>query len=204
MTVDRRIAMATVLCCGIAGMACNREAGKLESNTGGVAKRQAAADVSSRRTGADRNACDLLTIEEATAAAGVPVTATEMSYANGPAEVATATNRVKGTSACWWEDTDGQARLAVTAYWTDGKRWWDINGAARGMARGIVRKQEGVTLDSVVKAGFVSGLGDKAFFSPLLQSLVLKGDVLLEITMSVLPKPEAQFRPLVTKMLSRL
>jgi hypothetical protein len=35
-------------------------------------------------------------------------------------------------------------------------------------------------------------------------TLVLKDDVLLEIMTSLLPKPEAQFRPLVTKMLSRL
>lgn len=61
-----------------------------------------------------------------------------------------------------------------------------------------------MSLDSVVKAGPVSGLGDKAFFSPILGSLVLKDDILLEITMPLVRDPEAQFRPLVTKMLSRL
>jgi hypothetical protein len=72
------------------------------------------------------------------------------------------------------------------------------------MAKDIVQKEEGVGLDSIVKAGPVAGLGDKAMFSPLLESLVLKDNVLLEFTTSLLPKPEAQFRPLATKALSRL
>ena len=72
------------------------------------------------------------------------------------------------------------------------------------MAKSMIQNQEGVALDSVVKVGPISGLGDKAIFSPLLGSIVLKDDVMLEIQMWYLPKPEAQFRPLVTKMLSRL
>jgi hypothetical protein len=99
---------------------------------------------------------------------------------------------------------DGQPRLIVVGYWTGGKEGWQILAASRSMARGIIQKQEGVALDSVVKVGPVPGLGDKALFSPLFESLVLKDDILLEITTSLLPNPEAQFRPLATKMLSRL
>ena len=48
---------------------------------------------------------------------------------------------------------------------------------------------EGVGIDSlakagVVKAGPVAGLGDAAYFSDLLPSQVLKGDILVELTMS--------------------
>jgi hypothetical protein len=68
---------------------------------------------------------------------------------------------------------------------------------------------EGVGIDSlakagVVKAGPVQGLGDAAYFSDLLPSLVLKGDVLLELNMALLKKPESKFRPLVEKLLARI
>jgi hypothetical protein len=68
---------------------------------------------------------------------------------------------------------------------------------------------EGVGVDSlakagVVKAGPVKGLGDAAYFSDLLPSLVLKGDVLLELNMALLKDPESKFRPLVKKLLARI
>lgn len=108
-----------------------------------------------------------------------------------------------GRSACWWEGPAGPPRLVVRAYWVDGKKWWEINTAARGIAKTMIQKQEGVALDSVLKTGPISGFGDKAIFSPG-GSLVLKGDILLDIMQPYWPNPEAQFRPLVTKMLSRL
>ena len=185
----------------VAATGCRNDAGQSDSPAGEVAQ---AATTSKERTGADRNACDLLTVEEVSAVAGVRVTAKEMSSANGPPEPATESNRVHGRSDCHWVDAGGQPRLIVVGYWTGGKEGWQILAASRSMARGIIQKQEGVALDSVVKVGPVPGLGDKALFSPLFESLVLKDDILLEIMTSLLPKPEAQFRPLATKMLSRL
>jgi len=191
---------ATALVCGIASAGCTNDAAKSES-AGQVAQ---TATTSKQRTGADRNACDLLTVEEVSALVGVRVTVREMTSVNGPPEPATESNRVRGRSDCHWEDSEGQPRLIVVGYWTGGKEGWQILAASRSMARGIIQKQEDVALDSVVKAGPVFGLGDKAFFSPLLESLVLKDNILLEITTSLLPHPEAQFRPLAAKMLSRL
>jgi hypothetical protein len=194
-------ARATAICCGLViASGCTSGAAKSDSSAT-VAQ---AATPSKERTGADRNACDLLTLAEVAALAGAPVTAKEMSSANGPPEPATESNRVHGRSDCHWVGADGMPRLIVVGYWTGGKQGWQILTASRSMARGMIQKQEGVALDSVVQSGPVAGLGDKAFFSPLLESLVLKDDILLEITTSLLPKPEAQFRPLVTKMLSRL
>jgi hypothetical protein len=204
MTFHARLSQVTATWCVIlAATGCNREGRKVESNTVGVSHSRPAAAATNKRDGY-RNACDLLTIEEASAVVGVPVTAREMSDADGTDQEATATNRLADRSACWWEGPDGQARLMVKGYWTEGKQWWKINAAARGMAKGMIQEHEGVVLDSVVKAGPVSGLGDQAFFSPLLPSLVLKDDIMLEITMPIHPNPEAQFRPLVTKILSRL
>jgi len=81
---------------------------------------------------------------------------------------------------------------------------WDILVGARGAAKDIIQKEEGVALDSVVKSGPVAGLGDKAIFSHLLPSMVLEDNVLLEFTMPILPNAAAKFRPLATKALSRL
>jgi hypothetical protein len=196
-----RLVLATALAGRlVTATGCTSDAAK----SGDSARVAQAATASKQRTGADRNACDLLTVQEVSGAMGVPVTAKEMSSANGPPEPATEANRVRGRSDCHWVDAEGLPHLIVVGYWQGGKEGWQILGASRSMAKGIIQKQEGVALDSVVKAGPVDGLGDKAFFSPILGSLVLKDDILLEITMPLVRNPEAQFRPLVTKMLSRL
>jgi hypothetical protein len=213
MTADARFSLVMALWCGIVvATGCDREAGQVESNAGGRANSQSTAAAAKAPTGY-RNACDLLTIEEVSAAAGMPVTAREISDADGTDQEANESNRLADRSGCSWEGPNRceqpgwrcpEAELLVKAHWVDGRRWWEVNAAARGAAKSMIQNQEGVALDSVVKSGPVSGLGDKAVFSGLLGSLVLKDDILLEISMLRFPKPEAQFRPLVTKMLSRL
>jgi len=146
---------------------------------------------STARTGLDRNACELLTEAEVSAAVGAPVKAQE-------------TNRETGRSDCAWVTADSLAMMTLVGYWSGGKEGWEILGMSRSMAKGIIQKQEGVALDSVVKSGPVEGLGDKAFFSPLLPSLVLEDNVLLEFSLALLPNPAASFYPLATKALSRL
>jgi hypothetical protein len=144
-----------------------------------------------QRTGVDRSACDLLTVAEVSAAVGTAVTAKE-------------TNRETGRSDCQWDGADGIVRFQLVGYWTGGKEGWKILAESRGMAKDIIKQQERANLDSIVEVGPVVGVGDKAVFSPLLPSLVLKDDVLLEFTTSLLPKPALQFRPLAMRALSRL
>jgi hypothetical protein len=143
------------------------------------------------RTGVDRSACDLLTEAEVSAAVGAPVKAKE-------------THRESGRSDCGWFDASDLFRMGLVGYWTAGPEGWDVLAGSLGMAKAVIQKEEGVSLDSVVPNGPVSGLGDKAFFSPLLPSLVLKDQVLLEFTIAPLDNPAAHFRPLATKALSRL
>ena len=182
-----------VMSCVIATtVGCKGKPGDGNTASGDIAAQdKPTAAASGQRTGADRNACDLLTIAEVSAAVGDPVTAKEI-------------HRETGRSDCQWDGADGMIRFKLVGYWTGGKEGWDILAGARGMAKDIIQKDEGVSLDSIVKAGPVPGLGDKAMFSPLLESLVLKDNVLLEFTTSMLPKPEAQFKPLAMKALSRL
>jgi hypothetical protein len=189
MNIELGVRAMPTLCCALA-LACGRGAGDADTRaeTDGAAP---AAEARSERVGADRNACELLTEAEVGAAAGVPVTAVE-------------TQHETGRSDCSYFDGDSLFRFGIVAYWTGGKEGWDIMAASRGAASAALEREEGIGLDSVVKTGPVGGLGDKAFYGDLLPSLVLQGDVLLELSVSPLPRPAAQFRPLAARALARL
>jgi hypothetical protein len=111
-------------------------------------------------------------------------------------------------SVCQYED-DHSPVFILTVYWKGGKNQWNASTAALKAGDKMLAGAEGVGVDSlakagVVKAGPVKGLGDAAYFSDLLPSLVLKGDVLLELNMALLKDPESKFRPLVEKLLLRI
>ena len=112
-------------------------------------------------------------------------------------------------STCQYEDKDGSPVFILTAYWKGGKNQWSASSAARKAGDKMLTDAEGVGIDSlakagVVKAGPVQGLGDAAYFSEMLPSLVLKGDILLELNMALLKNPAAKFRPLAEKLLARI
>ena len=111
-------------------------------------------------------------------------------------------------SVCQYED-DRSPVFILTVYWKGGRDQWNASTAAMKAGDKMLSGSEGTGVDSlakagVVKAGPVKGLGDAAYFSDLLPSLVLKGDVLLELNMALLKDPESKFRPLVEKLLARL
>jgi hypothetical protein len=111
-------------------------------------------------------------------------------------------------SICQYEDDDSPV-FVLTVYWKGGKNQWNASTSALNAGDKMLAGSEGVGIDSlakagVVKAGPVQGLGDAAYFSDLLPSLVLKGDVLLELNMALLKDPESKFRPLATKLLARI
>ena len=106
-------------------------------------------------------------------------------------------------SVCQWEDSSGLV-FKLTVYWTGGKQGWETWRAAHGMGGAVIAKQEGVHPDSIIKQGVVPGLGDAAYFSELMPSLLLKKDTLVEMEMSLVPHPERKFRRLATTLLSRL
>jgi hypothetical protein len=128
----------------------------------------------------------------------------------GPAVVlANVTEDEAERSTCQYEAQDGSPVFILTVYWRGGKNQWKASSAARSAADKMLVHEEGVGLDSlakagVVKAGPVQGLGDAAYFSEALPSLVLKGDVLLELNMALLQNPAAKFRSLAEKLLARI
>ena len=106
-------------------------------------------------------------------------------------------------SVCHWEDAAGIV-FKITVYWTGGKQGWETWRTAQGMGGAMLSQAEGVHPDSIIQQGVVPGLGDAAYFSELLPSLLLKHDTLVEMEMSLIPHPETKFRKLATTLLSRM
>ena len=156
---------------------------------GESARRPAHAQADPAKTG--YNACRLLKPEELDAL-------TETKVLIGSIEEA-----APERSVCQWEDSSGLV-FKLTVYWTGGKRQWETSRTARGMAGAILSKEEGVHPDSAINQGEVPGLGDAAFFSEALPSLLLKRDTLVEMEMSLVPHADKKFRRLATTLLSRL
>jgi hypothetical protein len=145
----------------------------------------------SQSPGQSRNACRLLTPDE--------LKALEPSVVLGNVVA-----QEPEFSECNWEDENGIVLLGLKVYWSGGRQQWEIWRRAQGLGERMFQRAEGIGLDSVVQQGLVPGLGDSAYFSPLLPSLLLKGDVLVEIMMPTVERPEAKFRPLATTLLGRI
>jgi hypothetical protein len=162
----------------MAGVAC-----------GEVGSRPASAQADPAKNG--YNACRLLKSEELNALTETKVL------------MASVEEAAPERSVCQWEDSSGLV-FKLTVYWKGGKQGWETWRAAHGLGGAMLTKEEGVHPDSVIKQGVVPGLGDAAYFSELLPSLLLKHDTLVEMEMSLVPHPERKFRGLATTLLSRL
>ena len=144
------------------------------------------------KTGTDHNACHLLTHEEVAEIAGRKVTMADQTEAGDT------------FSTCEWEDEAGVSAFGLTVHWSGGKEQWETWRLAQGLGDAALRSAEGVGGSDVVKQGLVPGIGDAAYFSPVLPSLVLKGDTLFEIKFALAPKADARFAGLAAKLLERL
>ena len=165
--------------------ACRRDAPK-ETAPGEAANR------ASTKAATDRNACHLLKHEEVSALVERKVTMADQTEAGDT------------FSSCDWEDESGTFAFGLTVYWSGGKEHWETWRLAQGLGDAALKRAEGVEAGAVVKQGLVPGIGDRAFFSPVLPSLVLKGDTLFEIKFSLAPKADAKFAGLAAKLLAKV
>jgi len=140
----------------------------------------------------DENACHLLTHEEVSDLVGEKIVMSDQSDAG------------ETWSTCEWQDENGVPLFMLTAYWADGKDQWDAWRAAQGLGNEIFEQSEGVRFDDVVEQGPVAGIGDGAYFSELLPSLVLKGDVLFEMNLFFVQSAETRFASLAQKLLATI
>lgn len=150
------------------------------------------APASSSAAATDRNACHLLNHEEVSALVEEKIVMRDQTDAG------------ETWSTCQWENENGVPLFMLTVYWAGGKQEWDAWRAARGLADEFFKKAEGVSTNDIVKQGPVAGLGDAAYFSELLPSLVLKGDVLFEMNLFFVPRAETKFAGLARKLLAKI
>ena len=139
----------------------------------------------------DRNACHLLTHEEVSALVEQKVTMADQTEAGDT------------FSTCDWEGADGTFAFGLTVYWSGGKQQWETWRLAQGLGDAALKRSEGVAASAVVKQGLVPGIGDAAYFSELLPSLVLKDDTLFEVKLSLVPKANAKFAGLAARLLAK-
>lgn len=70
--------------------------------------------------------------------------------------------------------------VAVTVHWKGGKELARVNQAAMSMAKQMLNEDD-VDIAELTGSEKVKGLADKAFYSDVMPSWFLKGDVLIEV-----------------------
>lgn len=70
--------------------------------------------------------------------------------------------------------------VSVTVHWSGGKELARITQAAMSMGRQMLNEDD-VDIEELTGSEKVRGLADKAYYSDLMPSWVLKGDVLIEV-----------------------
>jgi hypothetical protein len=140
----------------------------------------------------DQNACHLLTHEEVSALVEEKIVISDQTEAG------------ETWSTCEWNNESGTSPFILTVYWANGKQEWETWRAAQGLGNEAFEQAEGVSADDVVKQGPVAGLGDAAYFSELLPSLVLKDDVLFEMNLFFVPRAETKFASLARTLIGKI
>jgi hypothetical protein len=98
-----------------------------------------------------------------------------------------------------------QVLVYVKVYWKGGKEMADAEQAAMGLAKRMLNSPD-VDIEELTGSGDVRGLADKAFFSDLMPSWVLKGDVLIQVISPLWPhdKTLATFTSVAKSALPKL
>ena len=109
-------------------------------------------------------------------------------------------------TACELSDPDNQIVVfSVTVHWKGGKELARIEQAAMSMARQMLNDEDTDILE-VTGSEKVRGLADKAFYSDVMPSWALKGDVMIQIIAPVFnhEKTKKAFLLTAKKALSQL
>ena len=100
---------------------------------------------------------------------------------------------------------DANTLVYVSVYWTGGKEMARVNQAAMSMAKGLMNDDD-TDIEALTGSKTVPGLADKAFYSDVMPSWILKGDVYIEITSPTLgsERTKAVFLSVAKTALTRL
>jgi hypothetical protein len=157
---------------------------------GGNERRESAAAATGTDSTSPRSACALITAAEAEAILGTAVTPNDES-------------RGAEQSTCEYASADGQY-VWLTAYWKGGREQWQLNQTGRTIAGRLMQSEGKEEVEQVMKTEAADALGDQSAFSPILGSLVLKGDVLIEFRLLVGSEERRKWEALARQALSRL
>ena len=86
-------------------------------------------------------------------------------------------------------DADSVTLVTVKVYWAGGKEVARMNQAEMSMAKQMMNDKD-VNIEELTGSGKVRGLADKAFYSDVLPSWFLKGDVLVEVLSPLLRRAQ--------------
>ncbi len=71
--------------------------------------------------------------------------------------------------------------IYVTVHWRGGKEMARFNQAATSMAKQMMKNEENADIEELTGSGKMRGLADKAYYSDLMPSWFVKGDVMVEV-----------------------
>jgi hypothetical protein len=139
-----------------------------------------------------KNACAFVDLPVLTALAGKPLTMLH------EIEDTDLTN-------CEVSDPDNVVVVTVTVRWSGGKEQARANQAAMSMAKQVLNEDD-VDILALTGSQQVRGLADKAFYSDIMPSWVLKGDVMVEVIAPLWnsEKTKKTFSSIARKALSQL
>lgn len=184
------IFIAVVVAAAFAG-ACNRSAATQEPAQTNKAAAPATSAASSRPA---QNACALVAREQLEAIANEKL---EMLH----------NIEQEGKTVCEVKSAASKMTLIyVTVYWRQGKELARINQAATGMAKQMMKNDQNADIEQLTGSGKMRGLADKAYYSDLMPSWFLKGDVLIEVISPTFghDKTKAVFMSVANAALPRL
>jgi hypothetical protein len=103
------------------------------------------------------------------------------------------------------DDTTHDVLVYVKVFWKGGREMVRAEQAAMGMAKQIMNTPD-VDIEALTGSGQVQGLADQAFYSDVMPSWVLKGDVLIQVIAPRWPheKTAKTFNVVAKTALSRL
>jgi hypothetical protein len=128
---------------------------------------EAAAQIAPAKGPAKPNACALIDREDIEAIAGQPLTMLHDILE-------------EDLSACELSDKDGNVLVTITVHWKGGQELARAQKAALSMAKQQLNDED-VDIEELTGSGKVRGLADKAYYSDIMPSWLLKGDVMIEV-----------------------
>lgn len=184
MTTNRGARAVATLLAGILIAGCGGAPDETPSDSPDTA---ASADATAR------DACALIEVAEIEAISGKRIATRSETEADG-------------ATSCELRDAETETDLVyVTVYWTGGRQMAQVERDAMGMASQLL-DEPGLDMEELTGSGDEPGLADEAYYSDIMPSWVLEGDVMIQVVSPLFNADQTRrtFLAIATTALSRL